>query len=377
MSNIDDAIQTLGELFIIGFNGGSASGPGPTGLELTDDTAAFLSQARIGGVILFAHNYENPGQVAELINQVQECRTELPLWIGVDHEGGKVQRFKKGFTKIPEAAAVGMIDSPKLAFELSEMMAKELRAVGINLNFAPVADIATNPKNPVIGSRAYGSTEEQVTKMVTAILRGHLVAHVQPCIKHFPGHGDTSIDSHFALPRVDTPLETLRDRELRPFVRAFKSRCSMVMSAHIICSKLDPDRPATLSSKILRDLLRKELRYSKVVISDDMEMKAITDHFGEDDAPRLAIEAGCDLLCYRSEPKARHAYQALVKALENGKLAPELVLESAARSRALKTETLLPYRPAAITDLATLVGTPENQAIVDRVLAAQKPENSR
>ncbi|MCM2323540.1 MAG: beta-N-acetylhexosaminidase [Oligoflexia bacterium] len=369
MALTNDAIQALGELFIIGFDGSKA---GATALDLCDDTAAFLSQARIGGVILFAHNYESPGQVAELINQVQECRNDLPLWISVDHEGGKVQRFRKGFTKVPEAATIGASDSPKLAFELSEMVARELRAVGINLNFAPIADIATNPKNPVIGNRAYGTDEERVTKMVTAILRGHLVAGVQPCVKHFPGHGDTSTDSHFALPRVDTTLETMRDRELRPFLRAFKSRCSMVMSAHIICSKIDPTRPATLSPKILRDLLRKDLRYSRIVISDDMEMKAITDHFGEEDAPRMAIEAGCDLLIYRSEAKARHAYQALVKALEDGKLAPELVLEAAVRSQTLKRETLLPYQPITIPEAAQKIGTPENQAVVDRVLAAAR-----
>jgi beta-N-acetylhexosaminidase len=196
MALLDEAKKRLGELFIVGF----------AGLELSDDTAAFLSQAGIGGVILFAHNYESPAQVAELINRVQQCRAQLPLWIGVDQEGGRVQRFKKPFTLIPSAEKVAACGSPKLAFELGEMIGKELKAVGVNLNFCPVADINTNPKNPVIGARAYGSDEEQVSKYVTALVRGMLVSKVQPCVKHFPGHGDTSTDSHFALPRVSTSL---------------------------------------------------------------------------------------------------------------------------------------------------------------------------
>ena len=178
MSLIDDARKQLGELFITGF----------TGLDLSDDTAAFLSQARIGGVILFSQNYENPGQVAELTNRVQECRAELPLWISVDQEGGKVQRFKKPFTKLPDAQTVGRLDSSRLVFDLSDMIAKELKAVGINLNFSPVADIMTNPKNQVIGPRSYGTTEDQVSKHVTAMVRGHLsyrvVDFLEPVMQH-------------------------------------------------------------------------------------------------------------------------------------------------------------------------------------------------
>lgn len=357
MSTLNEARKAVGELLIVGF----------AGLELGEDTSAFLSQAAIGGVILFAHNYESPAQVAELINQVQECRNKLPLWITVDHEGGRVQRFRKGFTKIPDAATISAAQSPKLAFEISEMMAKELSAVGINVNFCPVADINTNPKNPVIGARAFGDTEDQVSKMVTAMVRGHLVQNVQPVVKHFPGHGDTNVDSHFALPRVDTSLETMREREFKPFTKAFKSRCSMVMSAHIL-TKIDPDRPATLSPKILREILRKELRYTGLVFSDDMEMKAIADHYG-DEAPRMAIQAGCDLLTYRSEPAARKAYESLIRDLESGALAPELVLEAAARSRELKQEVLLPYSPASVTEVTARIGTEENQKIIEKLSA--------
>ena len=357
MSKIDEAKLKLGELFIVGFNG----------LELSDQSAAFISDAGIGGVILFSQNYENPGQVAELTNQIQTCGKEWPLWVSVDHEGGRVQRFKKPFTKIPEAQAIGAMDSPKLAFEIAETMARELKAVGINVNFSPVADIATNPKNPVIGARSYGSEDEIVSKMVTAFVRGHLTQGVQPCVKHFPGHGDTSTDSHFALPKVDHPLETLRNRELKPFIKAFKSDCCIVMIAHILNPKLDPEKPATLSSRVLQDILRKELRYNQIIITDDMEMKAITDHYGKDLAPRMALEAGCDLLTYRTEQAGRQAYESLIRDLESGKLAPEIVEASAARSRALKKTALLPYDPIRIADLGSKIGLAASQALMLKV----------
>lgn len=360
MSSLDAARKSLGQLFIVGFSG----------LELGDETSSFLSQANIGGVILFSPNYETPGQVAELINQIQECRSSLPLWITVDHEGARVQRFKKGFTKIPEAAVIGAANSPKLTFELSEMIAKELKAVGVNVNYCPVADIHTNPKNPIIGNRAYGTDEDSVSKMVTAMVRGHLVAGVQPCVKHFPGHGDTSTDSHFALPKVDTSLEVLREREFKPFAKAFKSRCAMVMTAHILANKIDPKLPSTLSSKTLRDILRTEMRYNRLIISDDMEMKAITDHFGAEDAPRMAIEAGCDLLIYRSEAAGRHAYASLLKDLDSGKLDPKIVLEADARIQSLKKEVLMPYKAVTVAEISAKIGTPENQELVDRVVAA-------
>jgi beta-N-acetylhexosaminidase len=354
---LSEAGEALGELFIMGFNG----------LELTDETSAFISQAGIGGVMVNALNYESPAQMAELSNQIQECRKSLPLWIGVDQEGGRVQRLKKHFTRIPDAAAISATDSPKLVFEIAEVIARELKAVGINLNFAPVADIATNPRNPVIGPRAFGNDEDTVSKMSSGMVRGHLTQGVQPCVKHFPGHGDTSTDSHFALPRVDTSLEVMREREFKPFTKAFKSRCSMVMTAHIICSQIDPKLPATLSSKILRDILRNELRFRGVLVSDEMEMKAITDHFGPEDAPRMAIQAGCDILIYKTEKGARHAYASLLKALDDGTLQPQEVIEAATRVRKLKREVLMPYHPAKIADVGKIVGTPEHAAIAAKI----------
>ncbi|MGK5082915.1 beta-N-acetylhexosaminidase [Bdellovibrionota bacterium FG-1] len=353
------ARTALGQLFIMGF-----SGP-----ELSAETQAFISQAGIGGLLLQTVNYESPAQLAELSNQAQECSKEFPLWIAVDHEGGRVQRFKKHFTRIPDAAVIGAMNSPRLAFEISEMVAKELKAVGINLNFAPVVDIATDPRNAVLVNRAYGNTEDTVSKIANAVVRGHVVQGVQPCIKHFPGHGDTGTDSHFSLPRVDTTLEILREREFKPFTKAFKSRCAMVMTGHIVCTRLDPEFPATLSAKILRGILRTELRYSRLIISDEMEMKAISDHYSAEHAPILALQAGCDVLLYKAEAGARLAYAAVLKALDEGQLAPAIILEAARRVRDFKQSTLLPYHPAKVADVGKTVGIPEHQQLMEQVLA--------
>lgn len=361
MSLVERAQERLGELFVMGFEGKT----------LPDDTSAFISQARIGGIILFAPNYESPRQLTSLASQVQACghKDAPPLWVAVDQEGGKVQRFKNGFSIIPSAAAIGATNSPKLAFEIAEVMAKELRACGVNLNFAPVADINTNPDNPVIGKldRSFGSNEDLVTKMVSSIVRGHVVQGIQPCIKHFPGHGHTTVDSHFGLPKISTTLGEMRLREFRPFTRGVRSRGEMIMSAHLVATAIDPQRPATLSRIFLTEILRDELQFEGIIFSDDMEMQAITDNFGAEEAPRLAIEAGCDALIYRSEKATRHAYAALRKALDEGKLDPALVLKAADRIDLVKRKTLGNYLVPDPETVPTSVSRPEHVALMSSV----------
>lgn len=366
MKPLNDALEALGELFIMGLSG----------FEISPETSSWITRSKMGGIILFSHNYETPAQLVEFSTQIQDHRQTLPLWVAVDQEGGKVQRFKKGFTRIPEASLIGSAGSPKLAFEVSSVIAQELHAVGVNLNFSPVADIATNPKNPVIGNRSFGDHEEIVSKMVTSFIRGHLVEGVQPCVKHFPGHGDTSTDSHYALPRIDNPIEVLQEREFVPFKKAFRSKCSMVMTAHILNSKLDPKWPATLSHFILQKILRESLNYRGVIVSDDMEMKAIADHFGVEEAPRLALLAGCDMVIYRSEAATKVAYEALKKALQDGTLPEERVLEAANRVRALKSTILLPHRPPSIADIRKKVGTEKNLEVIQKLEEQLKDKRS-
>jgi beta-N-acetylhexosaminidase len=355
MANLEEAKDAVGELIVSGFSG----------LDLSDETSAFFSQAKIGGVILFSQNCDSPAQLSELINGLQQSApNSLPRWIAIDHEGGRVQRLKKPFTKLPSAADVGRIDSPKLAFELSEMVARELKAVGINLNLAPVADIATQAK--FLAERSFGREEEVVSKMVTAWVRGHVLNHVWPCAKHFPGHGESTQDSHDILPRVKTPLEVLRDRELKPFVKAFKSKCPFVMSAHLVYEQIDPDHPATFSSKILREILRKDIRYSKLVISDDLEMKAITQNFDAKEVPSKALIAGCDLLLYKTENAARTAWKSLQDALDSGTLSPELVMEAVKRVRTVKKELLTPYKPVDVASQSGVIGSQAHEELVQK-----------
>ncbi|MBL7716048.1 MAG: beta-N-acetylhexosaminidase [Bdellovibrionales bacterium] len=346
---------------------------GLPGQDLAETSKSFLKKSAIGGVIFFGPNYESPAQIAEMINEAQAARLAgahpLPLWTSLDQEGGRVQRFKAPFTKIPEAIQVGIAGSPKLAFELSELMATELKAVGINLNFFPVADVNSNPKNPVIGPRAYGSTEEEVSKMVTAAVRGHLTAGVTPCVKHFPGHGDTHVDSHWALPSVNTDLETLRSREVAPFLKAFKARCPMVMTAHLLNPRLDPDHPATFSEKTLQKFLREELRFKGIIISDDLLMKAVVDHYGETEIPVLAINAGCDLLCYRNQETAEKAYEALVHGWESGKLSKERVAQSIERHEKAKAELIQDYKPVEIQEISKAFNTEKAQTLLAAIEA--------
>lgn len=360
MTNTAELRKLLGQCFFIGFDG----------LELPPSIQSFIQENGIGGVTLFANNYESPAQVAELINSIQALRGDAPpLAICVDHEGGRVQRFKKPFTKFPEARAIGDQNSPKLAYECAEMMAKELKTVGVNINFAPVADINTNPANPVIGRRAYGDTEEHVSKMVSGIVRGFLSNGIQCVVKHFPGHGDTTQDSHFHLPKIKTPLDTILAREVKPFTKAFKSRCELVMMAHIIVEDVDPKVPATLSKKIIQDILRGQLRFRGLIFSDDMEMKAIADNFGEADAALMALEAGVNMLLYHTEPFQTRAFEGLLSKLSSpeGVAALAALEESAKRVTEFRAKNFLPYKHVYIPEITSVIGSPEHLALAQRL----------
>ena len=324
----------VGDLIILGFKG----------LDVSHETQKIIRQYGVTNFILFGpnhptnKNYSSKRQLIELTDQIQSLAIDhsLPMMISADQEGGRVQRFRDGFTLLPSAAQVASHNSAEYAFELSKIQAHELFLAGIQLNFAPVCDINTNPNNPVIGDRAYGSEESIVTKMVTAVVRGHLHEHVQPCIKHFPGHGDTHTDSHLALPTVHTPLETLKTREWIPFHRAMKAGCNFLMSAHIMLPHLDAKYPGTLSQVFLKKYLRDELHYQGVITSDDLEMQAITDHYGAEEAPVLALQAGCDLLCYRTEAQAIIAMDAIQKAISDKTLSIEQLTQSVERVKQIK-----------------------------------------
>ncbi|MCO5143679.1 MAG: beta-N-acetylhexosaminidase [Oligoflexia bacterium] len=355
----------LSQMFIVGL----------PGTELSEPSREFLKDYQPGGVIYFAHNYDTPALVAEMSDAIQSTRDKarnLPLFISVDHEGGKVQRFRKQFIHFPEPIEIGEIGSPKLAFLVAEVMAKELKAVGVNLDYHPLCDVHTRPSNPVIGRRAFGSDEELVSKLASAMVRGFVANGVISCIKHFPGHGDTTVDSHFDLPMVDVPWNELKEREVKPFVRAIRSRVDMIMTAHILNKAIDPIYPATLSYSTITNHLRKELRFNKLIITDDMQMDAVAKNFGEKDMIALAINAGCDILLYRHEEKGRAAMDAAFEFLREGRITADQVEASYARIKEVKERMLLPYNDVRMNNL-DLIGCESHKEVLNLVLNRQKP----
>ncbi|OFZ14060.1 MAG: hypothetical protein A2X86_04175 [Bdellovibrionales bacterium GWA2_49_15] len=330
-------MSELGQLIITGIEG----------TTLNSEDKNFLEKENIGGVVLFAHNYESPAQLAELINNIQQARKEYPLFISVDQEGGRVQRFKNQFTVFPSMFELAKLDSPKLCFEAHHIMAQELSACGVNLNFSPVCDIWTNPENKVIGDRSFGHDAETVSKYVSAAIRGLQTAKIMACAKHFPGHGSTLKDSHYDLPIVKTSLEDLKKSELVPFVKAIKARVEFVMMGHLIVDAIDQELPCSLS-KNAHAILRKELKFQKLIITDDMEMKAITDHHGLGVATVMALRAGTDIALFRSSASARLGLEAIREAKQKQELKNDEIAQKVKRVDELKKEYLATYNPIYI-----------------------------
>jgi beta-N-acetylhexosaminidase len=286
------------------------------GFQTADPPTELLraaSRAQLGGFILFKRNLGTMKAVAELNQRLIEAApNDYPPWIAVDQEGGRVARLGPPVVALPPMRVLGTIDQPALTRDAARLLGKQLHLLGFNLDFAPVLDVDTNPANPVIGDRAFGQKPERVIRHAMAFASGLEQAGVCGCGKHFPGHGDTEIDSHFALPRLNHDLRRLEQIELAPF-KAGVGEITTMMTAHIVCEAIDPNLPATLSRRVVTTLLREQLGYTGVVFSDDMEMNAIADNYSIDDAACLAIKAGCDTLLYCSRPDDLfQAHRALV-----------------------------------------------------------------
>ena len=298
---------------------------GVSGHSLTADEKKFIINNDISGVVLFNRNIAEPKQVYDLCNEIQNLRhqtvNKTPLFIAIDMEGGRIARLGAPFTQWPPLQKLGNLDSPSVSFNFAKAMGQELKAVGINLDFAPCIDVFSNPKNTVIGDRAISSDPEMVAKHASALIRGYMKAEVIPCAKHFPGHGDTIVDSHEDLPVEQADLKRLNDLELVPFKKAFKSRLPLTMTAHIQFPKIDPEWPVTLSEIFLKKILREEMRYKGLIITDDLDMKALANHYGKDVIPVRSLQAGNDLILYCNEPDSpQRAIDTIAKALSDGQL---------------------------------------------------------
>jgi beta-N-acetylhexosaminidase len=328
-----DLRQAVGQLLLVGFQGAESSPP--------EAITEALSDGEIGGVILFRRNVADVDQVATLNQALHGAAAGAvaPPFIAVDQEGGRVVRLREPLTPLPTMRAAGQKHDPNLIVRLSEVIATELSALGFNLNFAPVLDVDTNPDNPVIGDRAFDTTPERVARLGGAFLIGHLMAGVAPCGKHFPGHGDTLVDSHLGLPKLMHDMERLDKIELLPFRMAIQAGIPMLMTAHILLPILDAFHPATMSRHIIGDLLRTQMRYDGIVITDCLEMKAVADRYEIEEMVELCLMAGVDifLICH-TEDKWRRAHRHLVALGERDEQARARIYESAARVVKLKTD---------------------------------------
>lgn len=349
---------------------------GLSGLTLNDEEKKFIEKEDIGGVILFSKNYESPAQLAELVNSIQVLRKEYPLFICTDHEGGRVVRFKTQFTQFPPMLEIAKLDSPKMVFEVATIMAEELLACGINLNLAPVCDIWNNDQNKVIWDRAFGTDHETVSKFISSMIRGFETNHLMSCAKHFPGHGNTLKDSHYDLPIVKKPLEEIRNEELQPFIKAVKARVDMIMMAHIIVEDIDPELPCSLSPKA-HAILRNELKYKGLILSDDMQMGAITAHRGTGEAAMMAIRAGSDLVEYRDMSEAMLGLEGLKKAQKDKTIKATEFADRLARIEEHKKAYFTEYKPIYIPDLEKKFNRKQTQMFVENLKKQIAEKNSR
>ena len=328
--------EKLGQLVIVGFEG---LAPPPYLLE-------WLARGRIGGIILFARNIESPAQVKRL---VAECRSAAkhPILVGIDQEGGIVARLRDGFTESPGAMALGASGDRQLAQEVARAMGRELAALGINWNYAPVADIAHNSENPSVGTRSVGRDPQLVSDLVAAQIRGFQRAGVAATVKHFPGLGNTVIDTHDGPARVGGSLSTLYAEDLLPFREAIAADVACVMLTHVLYEELDEELPATLSPRIVNGLLREELGYDGAVCTDCMEMKAITDAYGAGESALLALQAGCDLLLYsHTRASQEETLDAIWNAVQTGSMPEARIDLSLSRINAIKRRFSLDDAPS-------------------------------
>ncbi|MEV5513763.1 glycoside hydrolase family 3 protein [Streptomyces flaveolus] len=311
--------------------------PGFTGTTAPDWVLRRLGEG-LASVGLFGRNIASDEQLAALTAQLRAEREDV--LVAIDEEGGDVTRLEvRTGSSFPGNLALGAVDDVGLTRQVAAELGRRLAACGVNLNWAPSADVNSNPGNPVIGVRSFGAGTDLVARHTAAYVTGLQSAGVAACTKHFPGHGDTAVDSHHALPRIDVDASVLAERDLVPFRAAIAAGSRAVMSAHILVPALDPDRPATLSRRILTDLLRGELGYDGLIVTDGMEMRAIAGTYGIERGSVLAVAAGADAICVggglADEETVRRLRDALVEAVRSGELPEERLADAAERVRAL------------------------------------------
>jgi beta-N-acetylhexosaminidase len=371
--------EKVGQMFVTYGYGQSVADPSPAMVAANrrdhgvDNIRQLVERYHLGGVIYFAwsNNVSDPGQIAGLSNGIQDVATEsgagIPALVSTDQEQGVVTRVTTPATLFPGSMALGAARDPALARTAAAVTGKELRAIGINQNFAPVADVNVNPQNPVIGVRSFSSNPELVSSLTRAQVRGYQRHRVASTAKHFPGHGDTDVDSHTGLPVIHHTRAQLDSIDLPPFEAAIDAGVESIMTAHIVVPALDDTgRPATLSEPILTGLLRREMGFSGVVVTDALTMEGVRQMFGDERVPVEAIKAGADILLM--PPRLDLAYRSVLAAVRSGEIAERRIDESVQRILRLKQRLRL-LRDPFVDERAVSqrVGTRAHLAAADAV----------
>ncbi|MEM9417710.1 MAG: beta-N-acetylhexosaminidase [Planctomycetota bacterium] len=355
--------RTVRGLFLAGWDG----------YELSPQVHQLL-QDGLRGVVLFARNIDTPQQTADLCAAIHHAHGPGSL-IAIDQEGGRVARLRDGYFVPPPMATLGRAATAEQLHDLGRLLGLQLKALGIHLNFTPVLDVDTNLDNPVIGDRAFSADPQRVAECGIALALGMQSVGVAACGKHFPGHGDTHQDSHLTLPRLPHDRARLEQVELPPFQHAIDQGIASIMTAHIVFEALNPsptdNTPATLSPEVMTGLLRQEMGFDGVVISDDLEMKAIADHAPIEDTAVQAVDAGVDLMlvCHHPELVTR-AVKAIMEAVQSGRLSEDKVHAAHQRIEQLATQ----YRPG-LTDAETRERDAWERAKLETRLAALLSED--
>lgn len=332
--------EKIGQMVIVGLDG----------YDNNNNSQKMIEEYHVGGFILFKRNIQDSQQLLRLINSLKETNAvnKVPLFFSIDEEGGKVSRMPGEFQNLPSSKKIGEVDSGELSYQVGEIIGRKLNIFGFNMNFAPVMDINSNSKNPVIGDRAFGDKADIVSKLGVQTMKGLQSQNIISVIKHFPGHGDTSVDSHIGLPVVNNDLARLKSFELLPFIQAIENNVDAIMIAHILLPKIDPINPSSLSKTVINDILRGDLGFEGVVISDDMTMGAILENYDLGQAAVEAVNAGSDIVLVCHEfAKEVEVINALREAVETGTITMERVEESVYRILKLKEKYGLTDEPSS------------------------------
>lgn len=333
--------EKIGQMVIVGVNG----------VRLNSQAKSLIKHKHPGGVILFSDNIQNASQTVQMFNQMKSANADvdhsLPLFFGVDQEGGSVSRMPETITSLPSNEKVGEKDDPALSHRIGQLLGKELNAFGFNMDFAPVVDMDSQPSQSVIGDRSFGSDKRRVSKLGVEAMKGIKSQHVISVIKHFPGYGGASTDAHIGLPKVDDGADELKHEDWVPFQKAINHGADAVMVTHMLLPKIDAQYPASMSHKVITDILRNQMDFHGLVVTDDMTMDAIANHYGVAKAAVQSVKAGADtvLVAFHHDQQIA-VFHELKRAVKRGEISKKRINQSVRRIIELKQKYSLSNQPA-------------------------------